>query len=157
MSRDEKINLPMEIEDVNQRTMVSFWWTSTLLKQAAKRFFKARNSTEAHFNLLVTLMRSDGSLTQNELSRKLLVDKSHVTGLLDRLSVLGFIERKKVSGDRRSYHIALTDEGREHTEKLAELYAEEVARIMAPFSAGEQEELTQLTRKLRVSLVDLDL
>ena len=157
MSPDANVELPMEIEDKNQQAMVGFWWTSTLIKQAAKRFFKQHGSSEAHFNLLATLLRSDHPMTQNELSRKLLVDKSHVTGLLDRLSTLGFIERKPVDGDRRSYHVALTAEGRVKVERLQELYADEVARIMGPFSQAERAELMRLTRKLRVSMAHLGL
>lgn len=157
MSPGANVELPMEIDDENQRVMVSFWWTGTLLKRAAKRFFKQYGSSEVRFNLLVTLLRSGVALTQNELSCKLLVDKSHVTGLLDKLSKAGLIERSRVSGDRRSYHVALTAAGRKRIEHLQEVYADEVAQIMASFSSDECEELMRLTRKLRVSMVDLGL
>ena len=37
---DNNVELPVEIEDPNQKAMVSFWWTSTQLKRAARKFFK---------------------------------------------------------------------------------------------------------------------
>ena len=154
MVEQRSIDLPMTITDPDQETMVSFWWTSTLLKRAARRFFRLHESSEAHFNLLMALRNSPEPLTQNELSQKLLVDKSHVTGLLDKLAGAGLIKRNTVADDRRSYHVTLTQAGRRTIDELGRLYADETARIMAPFTDHERDELVRLTRKLRVSLAD---
>lgn len=159
MDLREKIDLPMLIEDEAREAMVAFWWTSTLLKKVSRRFFRERDSSEAQFNLLMALKyadgpmgQSDGPLTQNELSRKLLVDKSNITGLIDRMEALGLIKRNEVANDRRSYHISLTEAGRETIDRLEDPYRDVIAGIMASFTPEEHGELIRLTRKLRVAL-----
>jgi len=155
------VELPMPFADEAREAMVAFWWTSTLLKKVSRRFFRQRGSSEAQFNLLMALKyvhgpdsQADGPLTQNELSRRLLVDKSNVTGLIDRLEALGLIRRNQVANDRRSYHISLTDAGREMIDTLEVPYRDVIARVMSPFTPAEQRELIRLTRKLRVALAD---
>ena len=154
MNGDPRIDLPMPLPNKQQEALVSFWWTSAMLKKISRRFFRENYSSEAHFNLLATLMRSDGPTTQNELSQKLLVDKSNITGLLDKLEALGQIKRNKVSGDRRSYHVTLTEAGRELVEGLDVLYAEMVEQVMSVFTEEECEQFVSLTRKLRISLIE---
>lgn len=148
------VELTMEIEDPHQKAMVSFWWTSTLLKRAARQFFKDHGSSEADFNLLVTVLRATGPLTQNDLSQQLLVDKSNVTGLLDGLEKAGLVKRNAVPGDRRRYHVTLTAKGRKRALDLEERYGKQVAVLMSAYTAAEREELIRLTRKLRLALAE---
>lgn len=150
----DNVDLPMVLDDRNQEAMVSFWWTGTLLKKSARSFFKSCGTSEAQFNLLMTLKRSDAPLTQNDLSRELLVDKSNITGLLDKLEEQALIKRNRVAGDRRSYHITLTESGRKLIDEVDPLYAETVAGIMSRFSPEERDELIRLTRKLRSALLE---
>jgi len=164
MSTRTNVELPLPFLDEGREAMVAFWWTSTLLKKASRRFFRRQGSSEAQFNLLMALKYargpaspSDGPLTQNELSRRLLVDKSNVTGLLDRLEALGLIRRNEVANDRRSYHISLTDAGRKMTGKLEGPYLETITGIMSSFGKRDRRELIRLTRKLRNALAESDL
>ena len=154
MDGDPRIDLPLPQPDKQHEAIVSFWWTSAMLKKVSRRFFRENYSSEAHFNLLVTLRRVDGPMTQNELSHKLLVDKSNITGLLDKLEALGQIKRNKVAGDRRSYHVTLTKSGHELVDGLDVLYSEMVQDVMSDFTEEECEQLASLTRKLRISLIE---
>jgi len=154
MNGDPRIDLPLPQPDKQHEALVSFWWTSAMLKKISGRFFRENYSSEAHFNLLATLMRSDEPVTQNELSQKLLVDKSNITGLLDKLEALGQIKRNKVPGDRRSYHVTLTKAGHELVEGLDVLYSSMVRQVMSVFTEEECEQFVSLTRKLRISLIE---
>ena len=160
-NRTLAVDLPMVVEDKGRQAMVTFWWTSTLLKKIARRFFARQGSSEAQFNLLMALKyyghregEPNGPLTQNELSRMLLVDKSNITSLLDRMERDGLIRRNEVAGDRRSYHISLTDAGREAIDRIDPLYQEVVAGIMSAFTPEEEDELIRLTQKLRAALLE---
>ena len=93
-------------------------------------------------------------MPQNELSRKLLVDKSNITSLIDRMERDGLIRRNAVPGDRRSYHISLTDAGREAIDRIDPLYMKVAADLMAGFTPAERDELIRLTRKLRLALLE---
>lgn len=154
MNGDPRIDLPLPLPNKQHEALVSFWWTSAMLKKISRRFFRENYSSEAHFNLLATLMRSEGPTTQNELSQKLLVDKSNITGLLDKLEALGQIKRNKAPNDRRSYHITLTEAGRELVEGLDVLYSGMVEQVMSVFTEEECEQFVSLTRKLRISLIE---
>ena len=154
MTVDPRIDLPVPQPNKQHEALVSFWWTSAMLKNVSRRFFRENYSSEAHFNLLATLMKSEGPMTQNELSQKLLVDKSNITGLLDKLESLGQIKRNKVPEDRRSYHITLTDAGRELLAGLDVLYSEMVHKVMDCFTEEQCDQLVSLTRKLRISLIE---
>ena len=48
-----------------------------------------------------------------ELAQQMHCDNSNITGIVDRLSERGLVERRAAEGDRRVKLIALTDEGRE--------------------------------------------
>lgn len=152
MTANENIDLPTKLHTKDLEAVVGFWWTSNLLKKLARRFFKGLGSSEAFFNVLITLRRADGPLTQNEISQRLLVDKSNVTGLLDRLAEAGLVQRDSVKGDRRSYHITLTDRGVEVVDDLDVRYEQTAAALMAGFTEQERDEMIRLTHKLREAM-----
>ena len=47
-----------------------------------------------------------------ELAQQMHCDNSNITGIVDRLTERGLVERRAAEGDRRVKLIALTDEGR---------------------------------------------
>lgn len=63
------------------------------------------------FDLLSTLSEREG-ISQSELAERLYVTKGNVSGLVDRLVQAGLVERRAIAGDRRSYAMHLTPEGR---------------------------------------------
>jgi MarR family 2-MHQ and catechol resistance regulon transcriptional repressor len=142
----------MEFQDPEHEALVSVWWTGALMKKASRRFFKSIGTTESEFNLLMVIKHSAGPLTQSAVGRRLMVDKSNVTGLLDRMEASGLIRRKRVKGDRRSHHVELTAEGRRLLEREEEAYYRVVSQIMSGLSGREHLRLIDLTRKLRAGL-----
>jgi DNA-binding MarR family transcriptional regulator len=53
-----------------------------------------------------------------ELAREMHCDNSNITGLIDRLSERGLVERRASEGDRRVKLVALTDAGTELRDEL---------------------------------------
>jgi len=153
MTANDNIDIPAKLNTKDLEAIVGFWWTSTLLKKLSRRFFKGLGSSEAFFNVLITLRRAEGPLTQNEISQRLLVDKSNVTGLLDRLVKAGLVQRNNVEGDRRSYHVTLTPAGVKLTDELDVHYEQTAAQLMAGFTEAERDEMIRLTHKLREAMV----
>jgi len=60
--------------------------------------------------VIATLGDTDG-MTCSELSRRTLVTKGTLTGVLDRLMVKGLIRRDDVKDDRRRIRVRLTEKG----------------------------------------------
>ena len=85
--------------------------TANVLWRASRRFFRPFNLTEAQFNVLHLLGQRPKGMSQRELSDLLVVDRSNVTLLLDRMSKHGWIKRHNVPGDRRVYRVSLTPSG----------------------------------------------
>ena len=65
----------------------------------------------AQLDLLSTLTEAEG-ITQRDLAERLYVTKGNVSGLVDRLVEAGLVDRRAIPGDRRSYDLHLTAEGR---------------------------------------------
>jgi DNA-binding MarR family transcriptional regulator len=63
------------------------------------------------FDVLATLWHGEG-ITQQELAERLLVTKGNVVGLIDRVSLAGWVERHPDPEDRRANRLYLTDLGR---------------------------------------------
>lgn len=59
-----------------------------------------------------------GPLSSADLSRKLFVTPSNITGIIDRLEKKGYVERVRKAGDRRVALITLTPPGLEISQSL---------------------------------------
>jgi DNA-binding MarR family transcriptional regulator len=66
-----------------------------------------------------------------ELAQQMHCDNSNITGLVDRLTERGLVERLAAEGDRRVKLVALTEAGRELAEELARRRAEPPEEIAA--------------------------
>lgn len=76
---------------------------------------KAIGLSIPQFDLMSTLSEREG-IKQGELAERLYVTKGNVSGLVDRLVEAGLLERRSIVGDRRSYALHLTEEGRRLTQ-----------------------------------------
>ena len=132
--------------------LMGVWWSGLKLKHSARAFFRAHAMSDTQFNALLVLKVSDRPLTQRELSERLLVDKSDLTGLIDRMERAGFVARGNVAGDRRCNAVSLTDAGRAALATAEPDYIELVARIMSAFTPSETKQLTAMMLKLHDAL-----
>lgn len=155
LNNREAVNLPVEFKFRNHEAVMSILWTASVLKKNSKFIFADHLASDAQFNILSLLRDSPEDLSQNDLSRLLLVDKSNITGLIDRLEKMKFIKRMKVDGDRRKYHIHLTDAGRKVVEELDVMYMDKINTLTEDFTEEEFDQLIELTRKLRVGLTKI--
>ena len=85
----------------------------------------------------------------SELSRMLLVSNGNATAVVDRLEKDGLARRTPLVTDRRTVHVALTDEGLQQFEILAQEHEVEVNSLFSRLSEAEIEQLTGLLKKLR--------
>jgi len=95
------------------------------------------------FDVLQQLsMVPEQRLKMQELADALLLSKSGLTRLIDRIEGEGFVARTAVPGDRRSLYVALTPTGRDLVQKARPVVRESVATHFA--GTMSDEELTVL-------------
>lgn len=112
-----------------------------LLGQMSARI-RALGLSIPQFDLLSTLTEREG-ISQSELAERLYVTKGNVSGLVDRMVQAGLVERRAISGDRRSYAMHLTPEGR----RLAEAgIAAQRAFVASTLGKVEPADLAELDR-----------
>ena len=107
-------SLPMNLPDLKDdpylkvlrplvEAYLAFWRTDS-------RHIRTLRVTPSQFDVIATLGDTDG-MTCSELSRRTLVTKGTLTGVLDRLMAKGLIRRDDVKDDRRRIRVRLTEKG----------------------------------------------
>lgn len=85
--------------------------------------FKEYNVSSSEFFYLMTLNKSD-SLSQDQLSKELYIDKAAVARTLKNLENKGFIIRTQDSDNYKIKRVSLSDNGKELVPKLGEILNE---------------------------------
>ena len=132
--------------------LMGVWWSGLKLKKAARAFFRAHAVSDTQFNAMVVLRVAGRPLAQKELGERLLVDKSDLTGLLDRMEKAGLVRRKGIKDDKRVNVVSLTPKGLAELDRTEPDYAALVARTMSGFAPGEIAALTKLMLRLHDAL-----
>ena len=141
-----------ETETREQQALMGVWHVGQLLKIQARRFFREYLSSEMQFNIMLLLKHADHPMNQQELSEKLLVDKSNLTGVAGRMEAAGLLIRRVDPLDSRAYQLELTSRGRKILEHVEMPYRAEVKKVMADFSPAELSMLIRFMERLRKTL-----
>jgi len=103
----------------------------------------------AGHELSITQLRVLGILRDREpamldLARHLNLEKSSVTGLIDRAERRGLVERATAPHDGRAVHVRLTAEGRRLTEQITAQANEALSRLLDALPARDRARLSTL-------------
>jgi len=124
-----------------------------LLRVAMQRhtaIFSARmveGLTQTQFAALAKLYEA-GPGSQNHLGRLICLDAATIKGVVDRLAGRGFVTAVNDLKDRRRRAVALTERGRQATEKAMGVAAEITAATLAPLGEDERRDVVKLLKKL---------
>ena len=103
--------------------------------------------------LSVTQVRLFGSLrdrqpTMTDLKDHLALEKSSVSGLIDRAEDRGLVARTKGHPDGRAVRVRLTEQGAELAAQFADQVYAELDRLLARLSDRDQRQLFQLAEAI---------
>lgn len=115
--------------------------TANSLTKTADRFFKPYNLTTAQYNVLIILKSTEIKLSQYELSSRLVVSRSDITGIIDRLEKWGYVQRIPHNYDRRIKLIQIMKKGKDLVEKVEKEYFKKVGTLIRDFSSSDLKEL----------------
>ena len=118
------------------------------LLRESQRLFRPHGLTAAQFNVLNILAERPAGLSQRELGDLLVVDRSNVTGLLDRLEKAGWVRRTDHPADRRIYQVLLTADGRRLWAAVAPRYAAAIRQVTRGMNPRRMRECSGLLRAL---------
>ncbi|MFF8974900.1 MarR family winged helix-turn-helix transcriptional regulator [Streptomyces sp. NPDC014995] len=127
---------------------------SRLVSTHLKDYFAQYGMETWEFDVLATLRRSGRPLTAKSLAASVMIGSAALTNRIDRLVARGLVTREAVPGDRRSLHIALTDEGRDLVDRTVEGHVQNQRKILSGLEDADREDLTRILRGLLVSLGD---
>lgn len=139
-----------EIDELNHKVLLSLLRVSAQISTLAEPFFGRYKTTDAEFNILMTLHKpgNESGLSQKELSEQLILKKSNLVSLIDKLEERKLVERRKISEDRRLNKICLTATGRDFIASIWNAYFAEVDRIMNVLHGSEKEKLNSSLEKM---------
>ena len=93
---------------------------------------------------ILFLLKEKNGQAMSQLSRRLLLDNSTITGLIDRLEKSGFVLRKANPKDRRIFLIHITPQGVKEVNKAKTVINKVNEEIMADFSFDEIESFKKI-------------
>lgn len=149
MKLAEELKLKKPLASINHEALLSLVRTASMVQKGSDRFFSRFGVTDVQFNILMILKDSEGGLSQQELSEHLIVSKSNVVGLIDRLENGNYLQRSSHPTDRRFYRIVLTAKGKELVAKVEKSYFKEVDNMMNALSDSQKRALILATEKIR--------
>lgn len=87
---------------------------------------------------ILHLLRDEGAMSQQQLGRRLRVDRTSMVKLVDALEERKFARRSNHPEDRRAYLVEITPAGRKALEKISEIAERMEQELLAPFSEEER-------------------
>ncbi|WP_174733247.1 MarR family winged helix-turn-helix transcriptional regulator [Mesobacillus harenae] len=103
-------------------------------------------------NLVMMILFEKDGITQNELSEKLMKDKTNIARMVSSLERKGFIRRVVNEQDRRALHLYLTVEGRALGDKIIPISEEFNSLILEDISEKEMAEVKRILIKMKNNL-----
>ncbi|MEV8631115.1 MarR family transcriptional regulator [Streptosporangium sp. NPDC051023] len=120
-------------------------------ESAVERVFARHGLRQGEFDVLAALRRSGPpyTLIPSELSAVLMMSRAAMTNRIDRLEKAGLVERSLDPADRRSFRVALTEEGRRVIDATLVEHAANLNRLASRLAP---QDATTLNRILRAML-----
>jgi DNA-binding MarR family transcriptional regulator len=101
-----------------------------LISQLDAELQRAHDLSLAEYDVFVQLDEAPGrSMRMAELADAVLLTRSGVTRLVDRLQKRGYVERRPCPADARGMHAVLTDAGAERFRQAAPTHREGIRRL----------------------------
>jgi DNA-binding MarR family transcriptional regulator len=137
----EESRLGADLGMVDALAQLSFLVQGTLAKRAA-----THDVSMIQTRLLGVLR--DRRPTMQELARLLELDKSSVTGLVDRAETRGLVQRTPSVDDRRSINVSLTSSGRRVVNDVVGAFQTDIAALTECLSREDTKSLSTLATRV---------
>jgi len=104
---------------------------------------------------VLRLLKTTGDLRLSDLSVKINLTNSTVTGIIDRLERAGLVSRQRSTDDRRVILVKITAKGRETADLVPAPHLEIIRNAFFALPEEDRAELFRLLRKFHESIITL--
>jgi DNA-binding MarR family transcriptional regulator len=118
--------------------LVALLQMQSAVERRSEAFFQPFGLTSAQFNILNLLAYQEGRMDQSALVEMLLVGKSSISIVLNRLVRDGLVKRGEHAQDRRQVVLVLTPKGRALWRKISPSYEAGVKEIFGKLPASRR-------------------
>ncbi|WP_172329084.1 MarR family winged helix-turn-helix transcriptional regulator [Mangrovicoccus sp. HB161399] len=118
-----------------------------LVREDMNRTLEPLELRTATFSALA-IITENPDITQTQLSQAMSIDRSGVVVIVDQLEEAELISRGRVPGDRRSYALRATIQGRKKWKEAEQAVRAHEARLFSALTAEEQSLLGDLLRRI---------
>ncbi len=118
-----------------------------LVQKALLENLKASGLTIGQPKILDYLKDHDGS-SQKEIAKGCFLEAGSLTSILNRMEEKGLIERRILNGNRRTYHIFMTELGKKCQQRVDETFNEIEKHALLNISKEEFEEFMKVYHKI---------
>lgn len=122
-----------------------------LVQKALLEQLKDTGLTIGQPKILDYLKEHDGS-NQKEIARACFLEAGSLTIILNKMEEKGLIERRILNGNRRSFHIFLTEEGKKKQQLVADVFLEIEKKALSNISEKEYEQFISVYQKIYSNL-----
>ncbi len=122
-----------------------------LVQKALLEQLKDTGLTIGQPKILDYLKDHDGS-NQKEIAQACFLEAGSLTIILNKMEEKGLIERRTLNGNRRSFHIFLTEEGKKKQQLVADAFLEIEKKALSNISEKEYEQFISVYQKIYSNL-----
>ena len=156
MSLQEELKMPNPFIYKSHEAMLNIVVTGTLLLREGAALLSPYGLTETHFNILMLLryQSENGRINQTRLGNMLLIHRSNITGIIDRMEKAGLVRRIADPEDRRINYIEMTEKGKETLAEAHKVYYSRLDEVMSVISDSDNEQICTKLEVIRKQLWD---
>ena len=97
-------------------------------------------------------LKSHDGASQKEIAAGCFIEAGSLTSILNRMEEKGLIERRMLNGNRRTFHIFMTEEGEEKQKLIDKNFQQIEERALSGISEEEMEKFMSVSKKIYSNL-----
>lgn len=105
---------------------------------------------------ILDYLRDHDGANQKEIARGCHIEPGTLTSILNRMEESSLVERRMLNGNRRSFHIFLTDTGKLQAEKVASAFSQLEDQAFRNISAEDRKIFLNLFYRIFQNSIDIN-
>ncbi|GFZ30790.1 MarR family transcriptional regulator [Clostridium zeae] len=143
----------MDKSDINRDITRLFFEVSKTIQQTMRKNFEKSEVTMPQ-GMVLHMLSEHGEMKISDLSDKVHLSKSTVSGIVDRLENHGLVERTRNSEDRRTVYVKVTKKFEEQHKGIHRKAEESFEDLLSSATPDDKEKIVQGLNTLKRVLID---